>query len=154
MPDTVVIPDTSCLIALTKTDTLLLLHRLYHTVIITGEIAAEFGDSLPEWIEIKQVGNKKYLQLLEATLDKGEASAIALAIELENALPVIDDLKGRKEAKRLGLKITGTLGVLFRAKQKGFIPALKPCLDKLQAVNFRISPQIVEELLVLSKEIN
>ncbi|MDR2844060.1 MAG: DUF3368 domain-containing protein, partial [Candidatus Symbiothrix sp.] len=82
----------------------------------------------------------------------GESSAIALSIELGNTLLIIDDLKGRKEAKRLGLKITGTLGLLFSAKQKGLIPALKPYLDKLQAADFRISPIIVQELLTLSNE--
>jgi predicted nucleic acid-binding protein len=64
----------------------------------------------------------------------------------------MDDLKGRKEAKRLGFKITGTLGVLFNAKQKGFIPALKPCIDKLQTIDFRISPLVIKELLALSGE--
>ncbi|GHT30155.1 hypothetical protein AGMMS49574_09000 [Bacteroidia bacterium] len=61
-------------------------------------------------------------------------------------------MKGRKEAKRLGFKITGTLGVLFAAKQRGLIPALKPYTERLQAADFRISPSIVEELLSLSGE--
>ena len=129
-----------------------MLNRLYPRVVVTVEIREEFGEPLPSWMEVKEVVNKHYQELLEATLDKGEASAIALAIELGDVLLVVDDLKGRKEAKRLGLSITGTLGVLFSAKQRGFIPALKPCLDKLQEVDFRIAPQIVEELLRLSGE--
>jgi predicted nucleic acid-binding protein len=153
MPNIVVITDTSCLIALTKTNTLDLLHQLYDRVVVTEDIYAEFGEQLPVWIEIVTVKNKKYQQLLEITLDRGESSAIALAIELENVLLIIDDLKGRKEAKRLGLKITGTLGFLYNAKQKGLIPALKPYLDKLQSVDFRISPLIIKELLTLSNEI-
>jgi predicted nucleic acid-binding protein len=75
-----------------------------------------------------------------------------LAVTLENVLLILDDLKGRREAKRLGFKITGTLGVLFSAKQKGLIPALKPCIERLQAVDFRIDPSIVKELLALSGE--
>jgi predicted nucleic acid-binding protein len=153
MPEIIVITDTSCLIALTKTDALGLLRQLYHKVVITEEIRVEFGESLPEWIEIMTVGNKKYQRLIEGILDKGESSAIALAMELDNVLLVIDDLKARKEAKRLGLKITGTLGLLYTAKQKGFIPMLKPYLDKLQSVDFRISPVIIKELLTLSNEI-
>jgi predicted nucleic acid-binding protein len=62
-------------------------------------------------------------------------------------------LKARKEVKRLGFKLTGTLGVLFNAKQKGLISALKPYIDKLQEVDFRISPLIVNKLLALSNEI-
>jgi len=153
MPETIVITDTSCLIALTKTGTLGILPEMYHRVIITEEVRDEFGEPLPVWVEIMPVSDKKYQQLLEGTLDRGESSAIALAVTLENVLLILDDLKARKEAKRLGFKITGTLGVLFRAKQKGLIPALKPCIDKLQAVDFRISPLIVKELLTLSGEI-
>jgi predicted nucleic acid-binding protein len=56
------------------------------------------------------------------------------------------------EAKRLGLLMTGTLGVLYAAKQKGFITALKLYLELLQTVNFRIAPHIVSELLSLCGE--
>jgi predicted nucleic acid-binding protein len=149
-----VITDTSCLIVLTKTNTLDLLRQLYAEVIVTEDIYAEFGEPLPEWIEIKTVTNKKYQQLLELNLDKGESSAIALAMEMEmdDALLIIDDLKARKEAKRLGFPITGTLGVLYAARQQGLIPALKPCIDALQLVGFRIAPDIVKELLRLCHE--
>jgi len=153
MPNTIIITDTSCLIALTKINVLHLLHELYEHVVITEEIYAEFGEPLPEWIEIKQVANKKYQQLLENTLDKGEASAIALAIELEEVLLVVDDLKGRKEAERLGLKITGTLGILFRMKQMGKLSVLKPYLEVLQTVGFRVAPAVIEKILQKSGEI-
>ena len=153
MPNTIIITDTSCLIALTKINVLHLLHELYEHVVITEEIYAEFGEPLPEWIEIKQVANKKYQQLLENTLDKGEASAIALAIELEEVLLVVDDLKGRKEAERLGLKITGTLGILFRMKQMGKLSVLKPYLEVLQTDGFRVAPAVIEKILQKSGEI-
>ncbi|MDR0738017.1 MAG: DUF3368 domain-containing protein [Prevotellaceae bacterium] len=149
-----VITDASCLIALTKIDTLDLLHQLYAKLIVTDDIYAEFGEPLPEWIEIKTVINKKYQQLLELHLDKGESSAIALAMEMENVLLIIDDLKARKEAKRLGLPMTGTLGILYAAKQKGLIPALNIHVERLQAVGFRIAPNIVKELLTLCGENN
>lgn len=152
MPETLVITDTSCLIALTKIDVLYLLHKLYKYVIITEEIYSEFGEPIPEWIEVRQVGNKKYQQLLENTLDKGEASAIALAMELDNVLLVVDDLKGRKEATRLGIKITGTLGILFRAKQNGILTTLKPYLSQLQTAGFRLSTAVAEQLLRESGE--
>jgi predicted nucleic acid-binding protein len=149
-----VITDASCLIALTKTDALDLLRQMYTKIIVTDDIYAEFGEPLPEWIEIKTVINRKYQQLLELHLDKGESSAIALAMEMEDVLLIIDDLKARKEAKRLGLPITGTLGVLYAAKQKGLIPALKPYMEKLQVVGFRVAPNIIKELLILCDEDN
>jgi predicted nucleic acid-binding protein len=137
---------------LTKTKTLGLLHQLYDEVIVTEDIYTEFGEPLPEWIEIRHVVNKKYQQLLELNLDKGESSAIALAMEIENALLIIDDLKARKEAKRLGFPITGTLGVLYAARQQELIPKLKPYIDALQLVGFRVAPNIVKELLTLCHE--
>jgi predicted nucleic acid-binding protein len=147
MPDILVITDTSCLIVLSKLNMLNILNQLYSTIIITEEIAEEFGEPLPDWIQIKQVLNKKYQLLLEATLDRGESSAIALAIDLPDSLLIIDDLKGRKEALRLGLKITGTLGILYKAGQQGFIEELKPVVDKLEEQGFRISSVIKEEIL-------
>ena len=152
MREIAVITDTSCLIALTKTDALRLLPQLYRKVIVTDDVRIEFGEPLPEWIEIRSVANVKYQQLLELTLDKGESSAIALAMELENVLLIVDDLKARKEAKRLGLQMTGTLGVLYAAKQQGLISALKPYLEILQSVDFRVAPSLIKELLVLSNE--
>ena len=153
MPNTIVITDTSCLIALTKINVLHLLHELYEHVVVTEEIYTEFGEPLPTWIEIRQVANKKYQQLLENTLDKGEASAIALAIELKDVLLVVDDLKGRKEAERLGIKITGTLGILFRMKQIGKLSALKPHFELLQTLGFRIAPAVIEKILQESGEV-
>ena len=108
MPETIVITDTSCLIVLSKLGMLDILTKLYSNVVITEDIANEFGEPLPGWIKIKSIPNKKYQFLLEAILDKGESSAIALAIDLPDVLLIIDDLKGRKEALRLGLRITGT----------------------------------------------
>ena len=147
MPETVVITDTSCLIVLSKLGILSVLNKLYSNVVITEDIANEFGEPLPEWVRIKAVPNKKYQLLLEAILDRGESSAIALAIDLPNVLLIIDDLKGRKEALRLGLKITGTLGVLFRAKQRGFIKELELVIGKLEEQGFRISSKVREEIL-------
>jgi len=152
MPEIVVITDTSCLIALSKINALDFLPILYQKIVITEEIAEEFGEPLPLWLDIMSVEDKKYLQLLEHTLDKGEASAIALAMTLDEVLLIMDDLKGRKEAKRLGFKVTGTLGVLFSAKQQGLIPELKPLIERLLSIDFRIAPQIISKLLILSDE--
>ena len=124
-----------------------LLREIFGTVVITNVIAEEFGEQIPEWIKVREAENTNYRQLLEATLDSGEASAIALAIELDGVLLVVDDLKARKEAIRLGLKIIGTLGILYKGKVTGLIPFIKPYLDKLQQEGFRIAPKIVTELL-------
>ncbi len=152
MPDIIVITDTSCLIALSKIEALEILDKLYKRIIISKEIAEEFGEPLPSWLEILEVSNKNYQKILENSLDKGEASAIALAFEQDNVLLVLDDLKARKEAQKLGFKITGTLGILFSAKENNVIESLKFYLDKLQASDFRIADNIIAELLQKSNE--
>jgi len=152
MPETIVITDTSCLIALSKIEALEILHKLYKRVIVSKEIAEEFAEELPVWFEILEVSNKNYQRILENSLDKGESSAIALAFELGDVVLVLDDLKARKEAQKLGFKITGTLGVLFSAKEKNIISSLKLYLDRLQQTDFRIAENIVFELLKRSNK--
>lgn len=85
-------------------------------------------------------------------VDIGEASAITLALETESSLLIIDDNKGRKLARKFDLKITGTLGVLLKAKQDGFIPSLLPLLLKVQEINFRYSNDMLAYILLLAGE--
>ncbi len=144
-----IISDTSCLILLDKIAELQILNKLFGTIITTTEVAAEFGQALPAWVEIKDPGNKNYQSIIEVSVDKGEASAIALAIELNDCLLIIDDLKGRKLAQQLGLTVTGTLGVIIDAKLAGIIDSVKPVLSKIKSTNCRITEQL--ELLVLKK---
>ncbi len=128
----VIIPDTSCLIALSRINSLDILQALYIEVYITDAIANEFNDELPYWIKTIPIANKNYQQLLTLSLDAGEASAIALAIEKENTLLILDDLKGRKEASRLGLRFTGTLGILVKAAQCGLISDIRQYINRLK----------------------
>jgi predicted nucleic acid-binding protein len=144
-----IISDTSCLILLDKIGALEILHSLYGTIITTQEVASEFGGILPEWIIITNPVDRNYQAIIEASLDRGEASAIALAVENKDCLLVIDDLKGRKFAMQLGLHITGTLGILIEAKLSGHISLLKPVLQKIKKTNFRISDHL--EAIILAK---
>ncbi len=75
-------------------------------------------------------------------LQKGEASATALAVELEDCLLIIDDLKGRNLAEQLGIKITGTFGVIIEAKLSGHIKSVKPLLAKIKQTDFRLTKDI------------
>jgi len=118
----IVISDTSTLILFHKIDEFILLKKVYGELITTPEIAEEFGEELPDWIKIKAVSDKKYQDFLETQVDYGEASAIALATEYDDVLLLLDDLKARKLTTRLKFKIiTGTLGVINKAKQMSLI---------------------------------
>lgn len=137
---------------MTRIDQLELLNALYKEVSITKEIAVEFGVPLPHWVKVVGVKDAQYLKLLQNQLDLGEASALALALELEDVLLILDDLKGRKEAMRLGFDVTGTLGILLKAKQKGLLSSVRHQIEKLTSMGFRVSPQVQEQLLKLSEE--
>ncbi len=135
----IVISDTSTLLLFHKIETLDLLQKVYGELITTPEIAEEFGEKLPVWIKIQSVSDKKYLEFIETQVDSGEASVIALAKEFDDTLLILDDLKARKLAARLNLKITGTLGIIHKAKQMLIIEKVKPVIDKLLKTDFRIS---------------
>ncbi len=147
-----IISDTSCLILLDKIGELEILHKLFGTIITTTEVANEFGLPLPYWVEIKQPSDNNYQSIIEASVDKGEASAIALAIELDDCLLIIDDLKGRKFANQIGLTIIGTIGIIVDAKLAGIIPSVKPILTKIKSTNFRITEQLEAIILKRSAE--
>ena len=142
-----IIADTSCLIVLEKINMLYLLKKLYGTILITEEVAGEYGDEVAEWIKIRQVQDRKTLEVISAFVDLGEASSIALAMESENSTIIIDDLKGRKVAEKLGLRITGTIGVLLKAKESNLVDSLKPAVELLKTSGFRISNELEREIL-------
>lgn len=141
MPKTIV-SDTSCFIILSNIGELELLHKLYGQVITTTDIAHEFGEELPSWVEIKDVRDKQKQQLLELQIDKGESSAIALALEMPDCTIILDDNKARKIANSLGINVTGTIGVIVKAKLTGKIPSIKPYIEKIKNTNFRLSSEI------------
>ena len=149
-----IISDTSCFIILTNIGELELLHKVYGQIVTTLDIATEYGETLPEWVEIVTVKDKYRQQLLEMQIDKGESSAIALALETPDSTIILDDYKARKIADQLGLIFTGTIGVIVKAKLNGIISSIKPLLEKIKQTDFRLSAEI--ELLALkeAKEYN
>lgn len=148
----IIISDTSTLVIFQKIDELGLLKKNYKELVTTEEIASEYGEPLPEWIKICEVQDKKYQRFLETQIDKGEASAIALSTEFEEVLLLLDDLKARKLAQKLNIKITGALGIIHQSKNRGYIEKVKPVIDKLLATDFRISQNIIDEILKMNNE--
>ncbi|WP_373057631.1 DUF3368 domain-containing protein [Zunongwangia sp. H14] len=149
----IVIPDTSTLIVFSKIGRLELLNSIYGKLTTTPQIAEEFKEPLPEWILIQEVTDKKNLEILLTQIDPGEASAIALAKESSDVLLLMDDLKARKLARQLNLKITGALGIIYKAKQLQKIDRVKPVIEEIFKTNFHISAHIVDEILKLNNEL-
>jgi len=142
-----IISDTSCFIIFTNINELDLLRKVYGKITTTIEVATEYGETLPVWIEIEKVNDIYKQQLLEMQVDKGEASAIALALETPDSTVILDDYHARKVAEKLKLNFTGTIGVIIRAKIKGIIPSIKPLLAKIKQTNFRLTNDIEEQAL-------
>lgn len=152
MPDALVIADSSCLILLAKIEELGILKSVYKQVFVTKEIAEEFNGSLPEWIEVKEVENKTLQSLFEEILDLGEASALTLAFETQGCTVILDDLKARKTAAKMNIKVTGTIGVIVKAKTENMIPSAKAVFEKILETDFRISDRILNEAIKLAGE--
>ncbi len=147
-----IVSDTSRLILLDNIGELRILHLLFGEIIITSTIAKEFGEKLPKWIKVIDPKNKIYQNLLLTTVDKGEASAIALAVEQKECLLILDDQKARKLALKLGLKYTGTLALLVNAKLNGHIKSIVPILNKIRRTNFRLTPELEKKILEATGE--
>ncbi len=90
---------------------------------------------------------------LRKELDRGEAEAIALALELKAEMLIIDELKGRNRAELAGLKIIGLLGTLIEAKKRNLIEAVKPLMEDLvDKAGFKIHPILYQRVLKISGE--
>ncbi|MDR3199955.1 MAG: DUF3368 domain-containing protein [Spirochaetales bacterium] len=144
--DKVIISDTSCLIALTNIKRLEILRQVCRTVLVTPEIAAEYGEPLPDWISVVPVYDAAKTLLIGKTLDPGESSAIALALETKDPLLILDDAKARSYALDIGLSITGTLGILIAACRQGIVTDIDPIIAGLKACDFRLPPGLPDIL--------
>jgi len=159
MPKTV--SNTTPIISLLKLSHLDLLQKLYKEIHIPfavyDEIEAgkskEFYKDLSKvsWINIVGINDKQAVKYF-IDLDAGEAEAIVLATEINAELIILDEKLGRFHAKHAGLKVTGTLGILMKAKKDGFIEDLKPLLTELTSKGVWISEKLKTEILKIVSE--
>jgi uncharacterized protein len=155
----IIISDTSPISNLLLIGQLPLLQSLYSQLIIPESVFQEIKaleklgiDTTPiqatDWITIQSARDRAFVETLETDLDRGEAEAIALALELNADRLLIDERIGRRIAQGYGLKITGLLGLLVLAKQENLIDALKPIVDQLiHQAKFRIHPDLYRQIL-------
>lgn len=143
MPDITVV-DTSVLIALEKINLLELLCKIYVEIILPEAVAREFGTPTIDCYRVRKV-ESPLVKLLatDLNLGKGESEAIALASQA-GARIIVDDLKARGIAETLNLKVTGTIGVLLKAQELGFVQNAREKVRELREKGFYVS----EELLV------
>ena len=158
-----VVVNTTPIIALSLIGELDLLRSLYDQVVVPSAVEAEvlaggrggIGSSeLREasWLRVVSLQDPRRAELL-VDLDRGEAEVLALAQELHADLVIMDERLARLHAKRLGLTLTGTLGVLLRAKQLGHVRAVAPLIDRLRKGGMHLSDVVVTEVLALADEL-
>ena len=105
------------------------------------------------WLRIVEIRDTHLVQTLAWGLDTGEASAIALALELEMTEILLDERDGRTAARNLGLQPVGVLGVLLRAKLAGEITSLAAALSALrQEAGFFVGDELAAAVLAEAGE--
>lgn len=146
-----VVSNSSPLISLGAIGRLELLHELFGEVWIPLAVQSEVRTveiSTELWIRPQSVERGLLARALESELDRGEAEAITLAVELKADLLLMDERRGRRSASRFGLKVLGVLGVVTLAKRKGLVEAVEPILlDLRQKAGFRVSEELYRRAL-------
>lgn len=162
MPDRIVISNTSPLVYLHQIGQIGLLRSLYGRVIVPQAVQDELhagaviGCAVPEvtkipWIEVQPLTDRALLPAV-VDLGLGEAEAIALSLSSPRSLLILDDALGRRIANSHRLTYTGTLGVLVKAKQEGFIARLAPLIEALRRTTMFLSFELIALVLAEAGE--
>lgn len=151
-----VVSNTTPILSLLKLSRLDILKELYSEISIpyavfqeieAGKNKGYYQDlSKINWINIIKIQDIQALKYF-LDLDAGELEAIVLATELGADLIIMDEKLGRFHAKHADLKVTGTIGILIKAKNQGIIKDLKPLLSELTDKNVWISEKLMIEIL-------
>lgn len=154
-----VVSNTSTLIHLAKIGKLELLKDYFNEISIPEAVFRECvveGKDREEieqiksagWLKVSNVNDKKLVKLLQYSIDNGESEAIALALEIDADLILIDDADAREKARLYGIRITGTIGILLRAKLEGKIDSLGEYLKRLRKTGFWIGDDLEKKILI------
>jgi hypothetical protein len=155
----IVVSDTSPILALLHLNLERLFPDLYGEVLlppaVLHELAAmtDLEPRIAGWSRIVPPRDAMLVARFRARLHYGESEVLALAMQVNADLVIMDDWDARVEAKRLGLTTTGALGVLLHARRVGMITAIRPLIDQLRAgLDFRMSEQLRRDVLRLADE--
>ena len=152
-----VICNSTPIISLHSINRLDILNKTYGQIIIPNAVREEINVKSKiiekfDFFKICEIKNINVAKFFKTALHKGEVEVILLAKELEADLSIIDDLTARKFAEYMGLKITGTLGVLIKAKQMKIIDKVKPILNELIYNKIYISDRVYNIIIELAGE--
>jgi predicted nucleic acid-binding protein len=135
-----------------------LLPVLFQKVVLPTAVQSELASSkappvvrhwitnLPDWVGVREAPLGLAEDALLKGIDAGEKAAIQLAVSLNADLLLIDDRKGVNAAQRKGLRVTGTLGILDLAAERG-LAEFAQAVGQLRRTNFRVPGDLLDELL-------
>ena len=133
-----VIANTTPLIALANINRLELLRELYGTIIVPQAVIDEIIREPAKqrvrnaaWIKVEAIRDPSQKDFFRARLHAGEVEVMILAREQKADLVIMDDDAAKKTAKFLGLNVTGTLGILLKAKTEGYLEKVGPIMDEM-----------------------
>ena len=126
---------------------------VYQEVTEKDDAASQAIRAAGNWIKVEAIQNPNEYALYRARLHAGEVETMILAQQSPKAdLIVLDDNAARKTAEFLGLTVTGTVGILLKAKQKGIITQIKPLLNEIMQNGFFISNSLLQMILKAAGE--
>jgi uncharacterized protein len=155
----IVVSNTTPLIGLAVIGQFDLLAHLFGKIIIPAAVYEEavlFGReqggarqevSESNWIEVISVQDELAVEVLLDELDRGEAETIVLARELNAAWALMDEKKGRRKLTAMGIPKVGTVGLLLKGKQSGYLDHLQPYLEQLRQEGFSLSQKVMDDAL-------
>lgn len=150
-----VIVNSTPLIVLSNINYLHLLKDLYKDIYIPqavyDEVTAKNDSACQQiknnlnWIHICKIQDQSQKRMYQAKLHDGEVEVMILAQENQNkVLVIIDDNSAKKTAKYLGLTVTGSLGVILKAKKQGLIHSVITLMNQLIQNGFYITPEVYD----------
>ena len=164
MGEQIIISDTGPLIALARINALSLLNKLYRNIYITESVYSEATQDMAkdgakqvfaavnnQDIAVAAFPVNNLYEELSKILDPGETESLCLADKL-GCIALIDEKRGRQAGKAKGIKITGTAGLLIKAKNDGLIAEIKPLLKLLTQSGYRLSDTLIEKVLTICSE--
>jgi hypothetical protein len=152
--------NTTPLIALSSINQLHLLPELFNEIYVVDTVINECAKGgkirVPDltklsWINCMESKNYPHNPLL-ISLDDGEKHTIEAALSHQAKYTLIDEKLGRNFAEYLGLKVTGTLGILLKSKQQQKITSFVDCVKEMQSQGLRYNNQLVAKLALLVNE--
>jgi len=161
----IAVSDTGPIIGLAKANRLSLLKNLFDKVLIppmvrkelfakTGDEAELIDNALTDFIQVSEINPvDETAKLILEGLSEGERQAIGIAASMGNdVILLIDDRAGRQAAEKLNIRITGLVGVLLMAKERGLIKNVVDVIGEIRSNGYWLSNNLVDLAKQLSGE--